>query len=300
MSLHQERLGEVCLFITCLLEGLFPIVVHAASGLFPPILFVGVSSLIAACILGIVLFARGELFRVFPLRVYLLIAGVALFIVMALVLIFVGTRTTSSISTALLLQAEMLFTFLFAGIFLGEKLRRMQGFGLLGVLIGTLLVLYNGTFVLNPGDVLILLPTMFMPIGNFLAKRALEVVGPLIVLFYRYVFAALPLLGMSMLFEGIDDISFATFRDHPWILFSYSIFILVLSKTFWYEGLKRLDLGKAVYIVHASPAFSLLFAFVLLREIPTIYQFTGFIVTILGVYLILERRGVALPERDLV
>jgi drug/metabolite transporter (DMT)-like permease len=67
---------------------------------------------------------------------------------------------------------------------------------------------------------------------------------------------------------------------------------------FWYRGLRPLPLGKSVYIISAAPAFSLFFAYVILREVPTAFQIMGFSLTLSGVYFLITRRKFRMPMPD--
>jgi drug/metabolite transporter (DMT)-like permease len=52
-----------------------------------------------------------------------------------------------------------------------------------------------------------------------------------------------------------------------------------------------MDIGKAILLSTSSyPAISLLFAFLFLHEIPTVYQWTGFFVILTGILLITVRK----------
>ena len=62
------------------------------------------------------------------------------------------------------------------------------------------------------------------------------------------------------------------------------VVIYYISKIIWYEGLKRMDINKAIALAMTAPGFSLFFAFIFLKETPTIYHFTGLIILSIGVY----------------
>jgi len=53
-------------------------------------------------------------------------------------------------------------------------------------------------------------------------------------------------------------------------------------------GLKKLDISKASAIGMSYPAFSLIFAFLLLHEIPTLYQWIGIAIISMGLYFIIR------------
>jgi len=285
----EERIGELMLLLTCVFEGLFPIVAKFATNAFPPIFFTAVSVLCAAFVFFCVLVFRRRLFQQISLVALGYAFGVTIFVVMGLAIVLIGVQWTSGINTTLLLQAEMLFTFLFASLFLGERLRRVAIFGACAVFLGTVFVLFNGTFVLNRGDLIIVFATALFPIGNMFAKKALELISADTLLFLRYLMGGCILLSVSFFFEDISGIEPHVWRESMWIFPVYVLLILVCSKICWYAGLKRLLLSKAVYIGSASPAFSLIFAYMFLREVPTTYQLLGFFLIVGGVYFLISK-----------
>ena len=97
---------------------------------------------------------------------------------------------------------------------------------------------------------------------------------------------------LSLIIEDITSIKNVEVYSATWILLTYIVPILVFSKILIYGGFKRIQLGRAIYIVSSSPAFSLVFAFFILREFPTLYQAGGFVLTVLGVYLLMAKSKV--------
>jgi len=300
MNPKHLRRGEMFVFVTCVLEGLFPIIAKTVSGVYPPFFFLGVSAALAAIVLGAILVIQGEFKKSISLRIVWYCSLIALFIVvLPRGLIFTGSKYTSGINTALLMQTEMLTTFIIYGLLLKEKHELHHIVGALLVLTGTFFVIFNGTLEINKGDLMILLAVCIFPIGNLYAKRALKVITPMHVLFFRFLFASMILIPVALLFEDLSIVP-AALESHGWLLVVYVLLMLVISKTFWYYGLRALTVSKAIYIISAFPAFSLMFAFIFLREIPNMYQFAGFVIAIIGVYTLIFRRQVSTASTDLV
>jgi len=64
----------------------------------------------------------------------------------------------------------------------------------------------------------------------------------------------------------------------------------VICGIFTNESIKRIDISKAILIsIGAYPAISLIFAFLFLGEMPTIFQTVGLIVILFGIYQIIEK-----------
>lgn len=282
------------LLSACVLEGLFPIIAHGASRAFSPLWFVGLSCAFAACILWLFSAYTGAFRR--PRTSELRDCGwLALLIITPTALIFAGSAHTSGINTGLLLQTEVLSTFLIYGFLFHERHTVVQIFGAMLVFSGTLAVLFNGSLHLNAGDALILLAVCIFPFGNFFAKRALRTLPITQVLFYRYLFSACLLLPVASLTAGIPD--FSQSGSHLWLFPAYVLLVMIASKHFWYAGLRHLSVSKSIGIASASPIFTLIFAALFLHEVPTIFQFGGLLLSIAGVCtLIAGGRVTVVPD----
>ncbi|TSC60813.1 MAG: hypothetical protein Greene041662_45 [Candidatus Peregrinibacteria bacterium Greene0416_62] len=254
----------------------------------PPIFFGAISLLLASLLAGVFLLRSPRLLGKSVIRWITLrdIGLVALCnLVIPIVLISEGTRMTTGINTALLLQAEMLFTFLFCVVLFGERMRAMRLGGAVCVFAGTVFILLSGEAQWSTGNILIILATVLYPFGNLISKRLLGLLSVTEILFLRSLFAGVALLILSLL---IEDIHLA---DLPWsyvwwLILVQGACVFFLAKLLWYEGLKVISVSRAVFLVSSSPAFSLFFAIVFLREIPTFPQLIGFVVTMAGVLLL--------------
>lgn len=287
-KISQEKIGEIMVLGETLTYSLFPIIIAHSTKIMPPILFAGLSTLTASISLFIYLLLTHDLKSLKSKKTIKYTLGITLFIIIIpSILIFTGSSKTSGINTTILLQSEILFTLIIFGLFAIEKITLRKIIGALVVLLGTLFIIYNGNKTINVGDLLIIAGTFFYPIGNIFAKKALKVGPPSTILFIRSLLGGIVLICLSLIFENqnmiLDKIS------NYWLLILLNgILVYHVSKILWYEGIKRIDVSKAIPIgVGGSPAFSLLFAIIFLKEIPTIYQLVGFIAVIGGIFILI-------------
>lgn len=274
---------------------LAPILANYTAKNFQPILVAAITTLITAAALFFILAAKRQMREIFNAKAFGPIFGNTMFnIVVPLALIFVGTSKTSAINTTLLHQTELLFAFIISGLFYGEMITRQKLTGGAIVLLGTIAVLYNGTFELRLGDILIIAGTALYPFGNHYAKQALLLAQPSVILFLRTFMGGIMLLALSFIFEGWPQTSiFAAIDKKQLALFAGLLLgLLGIAKLLWFEGLKRLDVSKSTAIVIAGPAFSFVYAVALLHEIPTLYQLAGLFIIIAGLFVL------RLPRRD--
>ena len=270
---------------------LFPIIISYVSKLMPPILFAGTSTLVTGIVLFFYLAITKQLGKLRNKKAIIYILWVTLLIIIIpSILIFVGTSRTSGINTSLLLQSEIIFTFILYSIMKYEKITKRRILGAIIVLLGTTAIVYNGSNSINIGDLLIIAGTFFYPIGNIFARKALAVTTTPIILFVRNIIGAPILIGISLLFETYNQpMTYFISNFYPYMLLS-GILIYLISKMLWYEGMRRLETNKAILIsVGGYPAISLFFTYIFLHEIPTTYQWLGFLLILTGLLITVAR-----------
>ncbi len=201
------------------------------------------------------------------------------------IFIFLGTRLSTGINTTLLLQTELLAAIIVFSFIIREKLPLRQYVGAAFVLIGTLLVLFQGTLELRTGDLLILLGVSFYPWGNICAKKLLKTLDPFQTMFLRASLGGILLLLVSCIVEGSPFVPLSM-QGPFWIIPTYALVVLVGSKLLWYAGLRYLPILKATSMIVAFPIVGFFVAAVFLHEIPTMFQIAGFVSTVCGLFLL--------------
>lgn len=270
-----------------MLFALLPIVIVHTAKLMPPILFAGISMMIAALVVFFYMILKGQISTLFNKTAFKYILGVTFFIVIIpSILIYTGASKTSSVNTAILLQTEIFFTLLILGMLKQEKITIKKIIASLLITLGAICVIYNGSLKLNPGDLLIIAGTVAYPIGNMYAKKALKLTSSGAILLIRSALGGIFLIIISLLFEDYTNAFSGYITDNIFMLLLNGILLYSISKLLWYEGLKRLDISKSISISMSHPALSFIYAYIFLKEIPTAYQFIGFIVIMSGIYVI--------------
>lgn len=296
-SRKNERIGELFILAETVLFGLFPIIAGHATRLMPPVLFAGVCTIVAAICLFFYMLVTGQLKNLINKKAFLYILGVTAFVVIIpSIFIFIGTSKTSSVNTAILLQTELLFTFLIYGFFGIEKINLQKIIGAAITLIGATVVLFNGVIGFKLGDILIIAGTLFYPIGNIFAKKALEVSTPARILFIRNIIGGFFLIGISIYFENYNSSINTYVLNNLRDIALAGILIFFISKVLWYEGMRRIDVSKALSIAISAPAFSLVYAAIFLKELPTIYQMMGLFVVMAGLLILTQQKGTHIEE----
>lgn len=273
-----------------LIYAFFPILINHSGKLMPPLLLAGVSNLIAA--LGIFFFWFMKKREKINLKMLLYLSGISLLIIiLPSILIYTGSRMTSGINTAILLQTELLFTFLTVGRFTEERLNVKKIIGAILIGIGTVIVLYQGTFMVNWGDLFIIAGTFFYPMGNILGKNALKMMDSISIIFFRSLFGGSILLMLSLVFENYTETPMNYLKENLFFVMINGLLMYGFSRIFWYEGLKRIDVSKAVSLAMTGPAFSLIYAYLFLKEVPGLYQILGTVIIFGGIFYTTKKGG---------
>jgi len=291
MPTKQENRGVLLALISAALWGIFPVMVNRQSHHIPPLTFAATSTLLAAAGAFIYTVLKRKLVELKKKEAYASLLMITLCIVIIpYVLFFIGSSKTSGINTSLLLLSEIIFTLIFTPL-IGEKTTVEKLIGALGIFVGALLILYNGKFKLNIGDILVTASTATYPIGNFYAKKVLNQVSPSTILFVRFFLGGLFILLLSMLMETQASILTIMRIDWPAVLVT-GIILLGVGKIIWYEALSRLDISKAISLGMTFPLFSLVILIGISKEEISHYQWLGMAIMMFGVYFTIRRESV--------
>lgn len=291
MNKQQEKIGIIFALTGAAMWGIFPVLVNRGAQNIPPIMFAAIATLLAAFGSFIYASLKGKLHELKNKKSYSSLLMVTLCIVIIpYILFFIGASKTSGINSSLLLLSEIIFTLLFTPL-IGEKTTTKKLIGAMGVFIGAILILYNGTFTLNAGDILIVFSTATYPIGNFYAKKALNYVSPAIILLVRFFLGGFFIFSIALLAESQSNTTQIIIQNWEIVLFT-GLVLLGIGKVIWYEGLKRLDISKAISLSMTFPLFSLIVLIAFFKEIPSTYQWAGILVMTLGVYFSIKRQSI--------
>ena len=288
---NSEQIGVAFGLIGAMMWGLFPVVVSDGVKDIPPLSFAAISTFLAA--LGALMYMVGKkrMHELADKRAYFSLFMITLcIVVIPYTLFFWGATMTSGVNASLLLLAEIIFTLFFTPL-IGEKNSKLKMAGALSIFFGALFILYNGTLTLNKGDVIIILSTLFYPIGNFYSKKVLNYISPPSILFVRFLFGSFLIYLFARTFEpGVDLIT--TFQDNIGIILFNGLVLLGVSKIFWYESLRRVDVSKAVNLAMTFPLFSLIALIAFYQEPISVYQWIGAAIMLFGVYLSVKSKSV--------
>jgi drug/metabolite transporter (DMT)-like permease len=279
--------GEIDILAGAILWSLFPIFSKLSYASVPPLYTAAFSALVAGVFFGLVVSIRKEWKQIKiksswkDILLATLIIGVVYYSLM-----FIGIQKTSAGNVSIIALAEVFFSMTILGMWKKENLIIKYIFGSLMMAVGAFAVLFHGRLQLNEGDLIILVASAVPPVGNYFAQKARDLVGSNMIMFIRSVLSGVFIFFMAMLFEPMpagENIAASAF-----FILVNGLLLMGLSKILWIEGIHRIPITKAVALNSVAPAFTLLFAFFIIGEMPSVWQILGFLPMLIGIFLLTE------------
>lgn len=288
----EERKGDMAILAGGLLWGLFPVITVLSYHSLKPLTALAYSTLLAAFFFAVILTLRGKWHELKRTDAWADIALTTLFIgVLYYVLVFFGLKYTSPGNAGLIGLLEIFFSYLLFNMWRKEFYSLSHVIGSLFMVAGAGVLLFPDAQGLNKGDVLIILSTIAAPFGNVFQQRARKKISSETIMFARS-FLTTILIFFLVGFVG-ERASAIDVRQSLWFLILNGVVLLGLTKVLWIEGIHRISVTKANALSSVSPLFTLLFAYLMLRQVPTVWQLSAIVPLAVG--LILLTRGAPKP-----
>lgn len=280
-----EKTGEQIAFAKAVLWGFFPIFLIVSYDSVPVIYSVAFSTILSALIFVPLLFITGKYRELFNKTAWpsifktVIINGIIYYL-----LIFTAASYTSATNVSTLALIEILTTILILRIWGKEFLKREEILGAILMMIGACIVIFPKEFSLNKGDLLVILACLVTPFGNYYSQSARKIVSSLTILSIRSVISGMALLILAFFlkpFPNKTELSQAL----PSLMIS-GLIMLGFTKILWVEAIHRISISKTLAILAIAPVFTLIGAYFILNETPTIQQLLGLPIIFCGVLLL--------------
>ena len=280
----REREGELFMLLLCILESCFPILSIIAIPLVGALYAYAIVIAVATVLLLLLLLRKGGLATLFTPAAQKDLLLTSFFITSLFLLVFLGLKYTTAGNMAVIIFLQLAFSYLYFNVFGSERLTPLHTIGAVIMSFGAILMLFPESFRLNAGDLMILAAAAIAPLANLYQKRARVHVGSMAILTYRNL-VALPLLCLiAYSFEPLPG-SDALIEALPYLL-AIALLVYVAAKILWIEALHRISITKMSAMLALMPLFTLIFAYFVLDEVPTLRQMAGILPILLGGYLI--------------
>jgi len=284
--METETIGMIFVVIQILTGAVQPVFTKFIVGIINPLFAASMVSLIG-CIIPLILLTRKDRLKVIfekkNMKEILLIGFFGT--VMTYSFFFFGAQLTSGINTAILMQAEPIYSIILGYFILREKITSKQILSTLLIVSGVLIVIYNGTISLNIGDLLIVLTPLFYQISHVIAKKTMKRIGTYAVQGGRYLFGGLILLLLSSILN-MNQFSLLMKPINLTTIILLGLVVAGIGSLAWYEAIKRINLSKATAMIAPYSILSIILAWFVLSEFPSVYQISGLILVLIGMAIL--------------
>lgn len=209
---------------------------------------------------------------------------------------YVGISLTTPGNAAIVMLMEIFFSYLFISV-LGrhEPLVKEHVLGAVLMIAGALFVLVPSAGEFRIGDFILLFGSMLPPLGNLAMQRARKEVSSATIMFWRSLTSTVALGILAFAFEGVP--SLANLRSALPAILIGGFVLLGFSKILWIEAIHRMPITQTISVASIQPLFTMLFAYLLLRQAPEWAQLLSLPPIAAGMFLLTRKK--ALPREAL-
>ncbi len=290
MQISETRKGEIAIYSQGILWSLFPIITILSYSSLDPLTSLAWSTALASVFFAVWVTIKHKWYELKHKSAMFDVLMATLFIgIFFYSLYFFGLKYTTAGNASIIALMQIFFSFLFFNIFKKEFISSQQILGILLMLLGALVILLPGFTEFNKGDVLIFIAMTFAPFGNFFQQRARKKISSETMMLIRSIITFPIVLIMAKLLG--ETIALSNLKDSIWLILINGLVLLGFSKILWLEAIHRISVTKAVSLSSITPLFTLFFAFLILKEIPTAWQLTAFVPLFLGILLLTSNKN---------
>mgnify|MGYP000100179663 CR=1 FL=1 len=285
--MKSQQKGEIYAISLTVIEAWFPIFAFFTVQALGALHAYFYSLLVTILCLSIWWFIRGKQHEIKVTAAYKNLTLTTFFITLLFSLTFMALQYTSVTNVAIILFLQILFSYVFLGKRQEESLNSKQAVGALLMTVGAVLILFPGAFVINVGDVLVLLAAMIAPIANLYQKKARAQVSSETILLLRSIIALPFIYVLATLFEQSPSVEMIK-QQWIWLVLTGGL-VFFIAKLFWVEAIHLLPITKVNALFAIAPLMTMFLAYWLLNQIPTLYQLMGIAPILIGGYLITRK-----------
>lgn len=285
----EARKGNIFIISEMILWSLFPIVSSLGQRGLTPLVSLFWVNVAAALFFFVLMFPRSRWHELRNRSVWLFTLGIVISIcVVYYGLYFYALSRTTPANAAIVALFEVVPSYLFFQILKKEPFASKHIFGMILAVIGALIVLLPKAQGVHSGDFLILLAVFAAPVGNWYQQKARKTASTETVLFLRHLLT-IPFLAILIYVFGMRIHSTDVSGVLGWILLN-GILVFGLSKIFWVEAIHRMSVTRALAISSLNPVFTVLFSWLIIKEVPTAFQLLALPFLIASVWILTNIR----------
>lgn len=279
------------MFGSAALGALAPVVATITFLTVPSLISLAWTNILCAVFMLVLVVARGKWHELFNRKLWIYVFFVALCIGVAFYgLFYIGLSKTTPGNASIISLAEVLTVFIFFNLFKKESFSKGYMLGAALMILGACIVLLPGHSGVHEGDLIVLLSICFTPLGNHFQRKARAIASSESVMLVRTVLSAPMLFGLAYVL-GMHATSAQLRHVLPYLILN-GVVLFGLVKLFWIEAIHRISVTKATSLASLGPLLTILLAWIVLHQSPTLWQLASFVPFFIGVLLLTRKQEV--------
>lgn len=201
---------------------------------------------------------------------------------------------TSAAESALLISTSPIWVFLISMVMKLEAFDRTRMIGVLVGFVGVgMVILGSGASPTVPathhiGNLVMIASAILWAAYAIFSKPLLAKYSPMKIVAYIHILGAIILIPVG--FGQMMEVNWATLGVVPWLsLLQYSVLAGVYGFIMWYRGVQKIGASQTMLFQYFVPPVALIASYLILKEIPTVLQVIGIVITLGGVHLARQR-----------
>lgn len=220
-----------------------------------------------------------------PLRTFL----VGFFQGLAIIFYFLSVFRTAVTNTAFLLYSAPIWTIILAKILLKEKIEKKTIIGMIITVLGIILILNPESFSFSSketlGNVFGLFSGIFYAAMAVTAKPLTQKVSGYYAAFWQYMVIAIIFVFL------INSSSVSAVPMNWWKLIIIGVLCTGVAYILFMNGIRKVKAQKVFIITSIEPLTGAIFAFLLLKELPSLITVAGALLILMGIYLVAKKQN---------
>ena len=199
-----------------------------------------------------------------------------------------GISMFGPVNATFLVQFTAVFTILFGVTFFHERFTRMETVGVVVAILGVFVLAYGDLSLEIVGTAVLLGAALFFASANSLSKLFVKNVNPVALaggsslLMFLFIFTYTVFTGKLETSFSSETLVYATIGSVTGVVLSFILF---------FKALQVFEVSKAATIRTMEPFLTAVFSFIILALTPTVNQFLGGTLIVLGVIVLSLTKG---------
>jgi len=231
----------------------------------------------------------------------LLLGNLLIGTVLAPLLLYIALESTMVTNLLLLTRIEAVAYSILGVLLFKDPISKMVWAGLVVITVGVvILALVQGGGKLTIGDGLGILAGILYAVGSAIGRTILKDTRIAGFIFTRNLLGGIIFFWLAIILYGAHHFAEAFSADLWVVMTVYAALVVVLGQLTWFRAVSTLSAGMISAWSTLTPVLGILFAYLLLHEVPDMSQWIGAVIILTGLSISQIRPGLSVTTFKLV